>query len=335
MTSIVPIENSGQVGVLVASAIAIFIVVLFVGLRLIAKRIGSRLDYSDYCIIAALVRCMRDEVWLSTANTIFRHGTQRYIHVACSSLPMAASVFTRLRFMHGSVQIQRLSSSRYSTASPLDSNNSNWSIGHHVVRPTLECHGLLQQTLGPVHVHNADTKPFINALGSGDWIICHPVEHWQYRRRLPHLSTSGKELGFCTTWFLWKPAKLLLLHGCHQHRHRHIFDRSADALPLSASPGVAQKASFDGSAQHRSYVRLVHFCRNDVLTLYQDLGHYHIPSNPTPLIRLLRHDLQWRFGYHSVWPRACRRDCACLHTTSASTLQDQKIRQRHIPVLRQ
>ena len=62
MTSIVPIENSGQVGVLVASAIAIFIVVLFVGLRLIAKRIGSRLDYSDYCIVAALVRCMRDEV---------------------------------------------------------------------------------------------------------------------------------------------------------------------------------------------------------------------------------------------------------------------------------
>lgn len=55
MISTIPIENSGQVGILVASAISIFIVLLFVGLRLAAKQIGSRLDYSDYCIIAALV----------------------------------------------------------------------------------------------------------------------------------------------------------------------------------------------------------------------------------------------------------------------------------------
>lgn len=40
MASTVPIENSGQVGILAASAISIFIVFLFVGLRLMAKKLG-------------------------------------------------------------------------------------------------------------------------------------------------------------------------------------------------------------------------------------------------------------------------------------------------------
>ncbi|KAF2204466.1 hypothetical protein GQ43DRAFT_446691 [Delitschia confertaspora ATCC 74209] len=55
MVKSVPIENSGQVGILVASSVSIFIAALSVGLRLLAKRISSRFDYSDYCIIAALV----------------------------------------------------------------------------------------------------------------------------------------------------------------------------------------------------------------------------------------------------------------------------------------
>ncbi|KAF9697828.1 hypothetical protein EKO04_004378 [Ascochyta lentis] len=54
MKMTVPIENGGQIGILIASAVSIFTVVFFVSLRLIAKWIGSRLDYSDYCIIAAL-----------------------------------------------------------------------------------------------------------------------------------------------------------------------------------------------------------------------------------------------------------------------------------------
>ncbi|KAH7130091.1 hypothetical protein B0J11DRAFT_243866 [Dendryphion nanum] len=55
MTTTVPIENSGQVGLLVSSSISIFIVVVAVILRLIAKHIASKLDYSDYCIVGALI----------------------------------------------------------------------------------------------------------------------------------------------------------------------------------------------------------------------------------------------------------------------------------------
>jgi len=50
-----PIETKSQIGILVASMFSIFIFLLFVGLRLFAKHIGSRLDCSDYCIVAALV----------------------------------------------------------------------------------------------------------------------------------------------------------------------------------------------------------------------------------------------------------------------------------------
>ncbi|KAF2275265.1 uncharacterized protein EI97DRAFT_494860 [Westerdykella ornata] len=50
----VPIENSGQVGLIVASCISIFIVAVSVALRLVAKSISSGIDYSEYCILAAL-----------------------------------------------------------------------------------------------------------------------------------------------------------------------------------------------------------------------------------------------------------------------------------------
>lgn len=51
----IPIENSAQVGILVASSVSIFIASIAVFLRLIAKRMAGGLDYSEYCIIAALV----------------------------------------------------------------------------------------------------------------------------------------------------------------------------------------------------------------------------------------------------------------------------------------
>jgi hypothetical protein len=51
----VPIENSNQVGILVASSLSIALVTVTVGLRLVAKRLSAGLDYSDYCIVGALV----------------------------------------------------------------------------------------------------------------------------------------------------------------------------------------------------------------------------------------------------------------------------------------
>ncbi|KAH6645270.1 hypothetical protein BKA67DRAFT_669379 [Truncatella angustata] len=52
----VPIENAGQVGVLVSSALSILIPTLLVTLRFIAKRSVARsLDASDYCIVVALI----------------------------------------------------------------------------------------------------------------------------------------------------------------------------------------------------------------------------------------------------------------------------------------
>jgi hypothetical protein len=52
---VLPIENNGQIGLLAASAISISIAAVFVVLRLIAKHMGTRIDYSDYCIVVALV----------------------------------------------------------------------------------------------------------------------------------------------------------------------------------------------------------------------------------------------------------------------------------------
>ncbi|KAF1837686.1 hypothetical protein BDW02DRAFT_490820 [Decorospora gaudefroyi] len=51
----IPIENGRQVGILVVSSISIAIATIFVGLRIVAKSISNRFDYSDYCIIAALI----------------------------------------------------------------------------------------------------------------------------------------------------------------------------------------------------------------------------------------------------------------------------------------
>jgi hypothetical protein len=55
MTDTIPIENGQQVGILVTSLISILIVIVAVGLRLVAKWIANRIDYSDYCILAASV----------------------------------------------------------------------------------------------------------------------------------------------------------------------------------------------------------------------------------------------------------------------------------------
>ncbi|KAH7394443.1 hypothetical protein BKA66DRAFT_411077 [Pyrenochaeta sp. MPI-SDFR-AT-0127] len=55
MTTPIPIENGNQIGILITSSISIAIVAVSVGLRLIAKRIGFGFDYSDYCIVAALL----------------------------------------------------------------------------------------------------------------------------------------------------------------------------------------------------------------------------------------------------------------------------------------
>ncbi|KAF2111379.1 hypothetical protein BDV96DRAFT_614721 [Lophiotrema nucula] len=55
MTKSVPIENGLQVGTLVASAISIALVVVSVGLRLLAKSLSAGFDYSDYCIVGALL----------------------------------------------------------------------------------------------------------------------------------------------------------------------------------------------------------------------------------------------------------------------------------------
>jgi len=59
MTVMIPIENGQQVGILVTSSISILMVIVAVGLRLVAKRIANRIDYRDYCILAALV----DQAW--------------------------------------------------------------------------------------------------------------------------------------------------------------------------------------------------------------------------------------------------------------------------------
>jgi hypothetical protein len=68
MEKSIPIENSGQIGVLVASSISIFIATVSVGLRIIAKRLTGGLDYSEYCIIAALVCPPPDSLSISSAH---------------------------------------------------------------------------------------------------------------------------------------------------------------------------------------------------------------------------------------------------------------------------
>jgi hypothetical protein len=51
----VPIENGNQIAILASSIISIVIAAVSVGLRLAAKFMGCGFDYSDYCILAALV----------------------------------------------------------------------------------------------------------------------------------------------------------------------------------------------------------------------------------------------------------------------------------------
>jgi len=51
----VPIESSQQIGVLVTGSISILIATVAVGLRITAKCIGFGFDWSDFCILTALV----------------------------------------------------------------------------------------------------------------------------------------------------------------------------------------------------------------------------------------------------------------------------------------
>jgi hypothetical protein len=110
MINTVPIETKSQIGILVASIFSILIVLLFVGLRLFAKHIGSRLDCSDYCIVAALVgepETHTHHIWLR-----FRCLTLDCIHLAYCSFFMAVLASTPLRYMHGLVPTPRHSSSK-------------------------------------------------------------------------------------------------------------------------------------------------------------------------------------------------------------------------------
>jgi NO-binding membrane sensor protein with MHYT domain len=55
----IPIENSGQITMIVVSTLSIFVPAVFIALRLYARVITSRkVDRSDWCIIVALVRFM-------------------------------------------------------------------------------------------------------------------------------------------------------------------------------------------------------------------------------------------------------------------------------------
>ena len=79
----VPIENGRQVGMLAISAVSIATAVVFVGLRLVAKSMGNRIDYSDYCIVAALVsrlRCAR-KVFVLILEIALEYSTSCLLHV--------------------------------------------------------------------------------------------------------------------------------------------------------------------------------------------------------------------------------------------------------------
>ncbi|KAF2714584.1 hypothetical protein K504DRAFT_478026 [Pleomassaria siparia CBS 279.74] len=51
----VPIENSGQVSIIAASSVSMFLATLLVALRLMSKRMSVGIDHSDYCIVLGLV----------------------------------------------------------------------------------------------------------------------------------------------------------------------------------------------------------------------------------------------------------------------------------------
>jgi hypothetical protein len=78
----VPIENGAQVGILVTSAISIFIAAFSVALRIVAKIIGFGFDLSDYCILAALVSENSYPV-LSNQLTEDSSLTQLCTHAVC------------------------------------------------------------------------------------------------------------------------------------------------------------------------------------------------------------------------------------------------------------
>jgi hypothetical protein len=52
----IPFENNLQVGIILLSTFSIVLALVAVVLRLIARHMKKKIDYGDYCIIAALVR---------------------------------------------------------------------------------------------------------------------------------------------------------------------------------------------------------------------------------------------------------------------------------------
>jgi hypothetical protein len=65
----IPIGNREQVGVLITSSISVLIVIVVVGLRIIARKIRNRIDYSDYCIlVTAVSRIMYEKTMLSLTH---------------------------------------------------------------------------------------------------------------------------------------------------------------------------------------------------------------------------------------------------------------------------
>jgi hypothetical protein len=83
MMETIPIENGQQVSILVTSSISILIAIVSVGLRLVAKSIGNRIDYSDYCIIAALVgqTSHKEITSVLTCLPAMKHCTARLLHL--------------------------------------------------------------------------------------------------------------------------------------------------------------------------------------------------------------------------------------------------------------
>ena len=110
---IIPIENYLQVWTLALSGASIAIAWIAVILRLVAKHIRRKFDYSDYCIVAALVpyhvsisqRSVTLEASIAYAWQLVsvrkahlltqpRSHTQRYAPIASISRTTAPSVLT-------------------------------------------------------------------------------------------------------------------------------------------------------------------------------------------------------------------------------------------------
>lgn len=100
MTGMISNENGQQVSIIVTSSIYILIAFVSVGLRLVARSIGNRIDYSDYCIIVALLcdtalhACC---ISLVTCGGFGFHNVEIYQRFG----PEKATLFFKLRLISG------------------------------------------------------------------------------------------------------------------------------------------------------------------------------------------------------------------------------------------